>query len=130
MNRLEKKILIVDDEPISLKILGNFLQEAKVPFEQANNGKDALSLLNEHPDHFCAVVMDRYMPWMSGLEVLRVMQQTDALRAIPVVMLTGLTEKEDVIEAIKAGAFDYLSKPVEKDLVIKLIERAREAFGT
>lgn len=128
MSNEMKKVLIVDDEPISIKVLSTFLDDAQIPFEQAFNGKDALSLLNQYPNQFCVVVMDRYMPYMSGLEVLVAMQKSEELKNIPVIMLTGLSEKEDIIEAIKLGAFDYLTKPIEKDLVIKLIERAKEVF--
>ena len=124
-----KKVLIVDDEPISLKMLSTFLSDANVPFEKAWNGKEALLKLNDQPHAFSVVVMDRYMPYMSGLEVLVAMQRSDVLRKIHVIILTGLSEKDDIIEAIKAGAFDYLTKPVEKDLVIKLIERAQEVFS-
>ena len=129
MNTTEKKVLIVDDEPISLKVLSTFLQESQIPFEQACHGKEALDKLTERPSDFYAVVMDRYMPYMSGLEVLVAMQKQDGLRRIPVIMLTGLSEREDIIEAIQSGAFDYLTKPVEKELVVKLIERAREVFN-
>ena len=119
-----KKILLVDDEPISLHVLSEFLNEAHFPHEEAENGREALEKLNASPNDYSVVVMDRIMPYMSGMEMLREMQNSENLKDIPVIMLTGLGEKEDIIDAVKAGVFDYLTKPVEKELLIKLIERA------
>ncbi len=119
-----KKILLVDDEPISLHVLSEFLKEAKFSHETSENGRDALAKLQATPDEYSIVVMDRIMPYMSGMEMLREMQNSSELNKIPVIMLTGLGEKEDIIDAVKAGVFDYLTKPVEKELLIKLIERA------
>lgn len=122
------KILVVDDEPISLRLLTNILDEAHYRYESAENGKEALAKLKKDPEHFAIVIMDRIMPLMSGLELLNIMKKTDILKRIPVIMLTGLSEKEDIIDAVRAGAFDYLMKPVEKDLLIKLCERAFLTF--
>lgn len=120
----QKKILVVDDEPISLHVLTEFVKDAGFQFDAAENGKVAYALLEQNPDDYAVVVMDRIMPYMSGMEVLKKMQASDKLKKIPVVMLTGLGEKEDIIDAVKAGVFDYLTKPVEKELLVKLIERA------
>jgi len=130
MMERERKVLVVDDEPVSMKMLSTFLKDASISFDQAMNGREALSKLQEHPNEFCVVLMDRFMPYMSGMEVLSAMQQSNQLRTIPVIILTGLSEKEDIIDAIKAGAFDYLTKPVEKELVVKLVERAKEVFAS
>ncbi len=119
-----KKILLVDDEPISLHVLSEFLDEAHFLHEESENGRDALLKLKSAPNDYSVVVMDRIMPYMSGMEMLREMQNSKELQKIPVIMLTGLGEKEDIIDAVKAGVFDYLTKPVEKELLIKLIERA------
>lgn len=124
MDEKNKKILVVDDEPISLHVLVEFVKDADMPVDSAENGRDAFQLLEDNPHLYSVVVMDRIMPYMSGMEVLRKMQESDVLRQIPVIMLTGLGEKEDIIDAVKAGVFDYLTKPVEKELLIKLIERA------
>lgn len=122
---VSKKVLVVDDEPISLKILSGYLKEEKFAVETAANGKEALEKLQATPSGFSVVVMDRIMPYLSGLELLKIMQKSKELSKIPVIMLTGLGEKEDIIDAVRAGAFDYLTKPIEKDLLIKLVNRAQ-----
>lgn len=119
-----KKILVVDDEPISLHVLSEFLKGSEYSYDEAQNGRIAYDKLLSAPDNYSVVVMDRIMPYMSGIEVLNKMQSSDKMKHIPVIMLTGLGEKEDIIDAVKAGVFDYLTKPVEKELLIKLIERA------
>jgi len=120
----QKKVLIVDDEPVSLKMLSGYLRDINYEFEQAENGKKALQILEKNPTSFGVVILDRLMPHMSGIELLNIMKQNKKLVKIPVVMLTGLDNNEDIIEAIQAGAFDYLTKPVEKDLFLKLVTQA------
>jgi len=119
-----KKILVVDDEPISLKLLIDHLEEAGFQIEQANDGQEALTKLQKHPNNFSVIVLDRIMPYMGGMELLNIIKQTDQLCNIPIIMLTGLDEKEDIIDAVKAGVFDYLTKPVEKELLLKMVHRA------
>ena len=119
-----KKILIVDDEPISLKVLSEYLEGENLNLEFAENGKQALAILEKEPKNVSLVIMDRIMPFMSGMEVFQVMKQSNLLKKIPVIMLTGMTEKEDIIDAVDAGVFDYLTKPVNKNLLVSLVRRA------
>jgi len=120
----DQKILIVDDEPLSLRVLSEYLGEAGLAYETAENGREALKKLEAKPSNYAVAIMDRIMPYLSGIEVVKQMQASEELKKIPVIMLTGLSEKEDIIDAVQAGVFDYLTKPVEKDLLVKLIEKA------
>ena len=118
-----KKVLLVDDEPISLNMLCEFLKDADYPYDTANNGKKALSKLESNPDTYSLVVMDRLMPFMGGMEVLDKMQVSPTLKKIPVIILTGLGESDDILDAVKAGAYEYLTKPVNQKVLIELIEQ-------
>ena len=119
-----KKVLLVDDEPISLNILCEFLKDSDYLYDTATNGQEALSKLESNPNDYSVVVMDRIMPFMSGMEVLEKMQTSPALKNIPVIMLTGVGKSEDIIIAVKAGVFEYITKPVDRRILIQLIERA------
>ncbi len=86
----QKKVLLVDDEPISLNMLCEFLKDSDYLYDTAINGQEALSKLESNPDAYFVVIMDRLMPFMSGMEVLEKMQVSQVLHKIPVIMLTGL----------------------------------------
>ncbi|MBU0455874.1 MAG: response regulator [Pseudomonadota bacterium] len=131
LHRLWKKnkktpvnVLVVDDELSSRTVLSNFLSGSDYHCQTAENGKQALELLQSNPKQFDVIILDRLMPYMSGLELLKEMHRVPALQRIPVIMLTGMGEKDDIIDAIEAGVFDYLTKPVEKELLLNLIDRA------
>ena len=106
------KILVVDDEEFNQKILIKLLDRYGYrTIEVAGTGKEALSRL--HAESFDAVLLDITMPDTDGYEVLKLIQQDDNLREIPVIMITGIEDKESVIRCIELGAADYLQKPID-----------------
>jgi len=106
-----EKILVVDDEPSIRKYLRTLLEVDGFGVETAASGKEALESLArpEKPD---LVILDVLMPEMDGLETLRRMMQMD--RGLNVIMLSCSNEVNTVVEAIRIGALDYLTKPFEK----------------
>ena len=106
-----EKILVVDDEPSIRKYLQTLLEVDGFDVETAASGADALELITNgaKPDF---VILDVLMPEMDGLETLRRLMQMD--RGLNVVMLSCLNEVSTVVEAIRLGAHDYLTKPFEK----------------
>lgn len=124
---MNKKILIVDDDAISLKVLATFLQAANYAYLQADDGKAAWKLLEENSDEIALVIADRIMPGLHGVDLLAKMQQHVVLNKVPFVMLTGEAEKEEVLAAIKAGVTDFLYKPVSKQLLLAVVERLLQA---
>ncbi|MGA7855355.1 MAG: sigma-54 dependent transcriptional regulator [Candidatus Acidiferrales bacterium] len=107
----KEKILVVDDEPSIRKYLQTLLEVDGFDVETVSNGKDALERIGtgERPDF---VILDVLMPEMDGLETLRQLMQVD--RSINVIMLSCSNEVTTVVEAIRIGALDYLTKPFEK----------------
>lgn len=113
------EILLVDDEPINLQVLANFLEPEKHRLTAANSGKGALSLLKER--RFDLILLDIMMPHMSGFEVCRRVRETYAPEELPIVMLTARYQVSDVVRAYEVGANDYLVKPVSRDeLMIRI----------
>jgi two-component system, NtrC family, response regulator AtoC len=107
----KEKIMVVDDEPSIRKYLQTLLEVDGFLVEALASGKEALQRLGEgeRPDF---VILDVLMPEMDGIETLRQMMQID--RALNVIMLSCLNEVNTVVEAIRIGALDYLTKPFEK----------------
>lgn len=122
--RIKPKLLIVDDDPISLRVLSEYLQDGNYAFFTAENGQQAWEILQKFPQEFALVIADRIMPKMHGLQLLAQMRKHEILKNTPLVMLTGEAEKEEIVVAIKAGVFDFLHKPIEKELLLAVLNRA------
>jgi len=101
------RILVVDDEEIVLLSCERILAEEGYEVHTRLSGKEALELLAEEP--FDLAIVDLKMPGMDGMELLRRIKQD--YPHISVVMITGYSTVESAVEAMKAGAFDYLPKP-------------------
>jgi len=115
------KILLVDDSQTMRRILKNTLTKAGYSeVLEAENGKDALEVLNsKKPD---LVLLDWNMPVMNGLEMLKAAKADDNVKHIPIIMVTSISEKEMVVEAIKAGAADYTTKPFTPQTIKEKIQ--------
>ncbi len=115
----KKKILIVDDVPMNVKLLESILSIAGYETIPAYSGEEALRIIDESlPDLVLADVM---MPVMDGFEMCRRIKENGKTRGIPVVMVTALNERKHKMEAMEAGADDFLGKPVDKiDLLVRV----------
>lgn len=118
------RILAVDDDRVILMILEERLKHKHYEVECVRSGVDAMDLLKRTPDHYDVVVLDREMPVMTGLEMVRQMKAHPLLKEIPVVMQTGSGRPEQIKEGIEAGVFYYLTKPVEENLLYAVVEAA------
>lgn len=118
------KILVVDDDTVSLMVVANHLEAANYRCVTAQHGLEAWEILQKTPQAFQLILTDRIMPHLHGLELLTKMQQHSVLKNIPLIMLTGEAEKAELLAAIKAGVFDFLYKPVEKELLLSVVKRA------
>ncbi len=121
---MNQKILIADDDPISLHVISQYLQEAGYQFATAHDGQQAWEFLSQAPEEFTVVIADRIMPHLHGLDLLLKMQQHPVLKNIPLIMLTGAAEKTEIVAALKAGVFDFLHKSIDKDLLLMTLKRA------
>lgn len=102
-------ILIVDDNPNNLNVLGNILQREECDIAVATDGPQALACVKEErPD---LILLDVMMPGLDGFEVCRRLKADPATAGIPIIFLTARTESEDVVSGFKAGAVDYVTKP-------------------
>ena len=117
--RTNPLILIADDEPNLRKIICLFLKRAGYGTVEARNGEEALELARHRlPD---LVLMDVNMPGLDGFKSCRQIKESSDLRHIPVVICSANNRSEDMIEAIRAGAEDYVLKPFSRDTVLQKV---------
>ena len=113
MNSGTFKILIVDDEEPNRKLLSRFLSSDQHTLYTAAGGEEAIALAREIiPD---LVLLDVMMPVLDGAETCRILKETEATRHIPVIILTGYPDREVKMRCLRAGADDFLAKPVDHD---------------
>jgi CheY-like chemotaxis protein len=115
-----KKVLIVDDDMRNIFALSTVLEEHDMIIRSADNGRDAIKLLQEEPG-IDIVLMDIMMPEMDGMETTREIRKIPELRNLPIVAVTAKAMKGDREKCIEAGAWDYLSKPVDTDQMLAIL---------
>jgi two-component system, NtrC family, response regulator AtoC len=115
-----KQILVVDDEPNLRRVLSAQLERDGYEVHTAEDGEQALGILKEH--HIDLVITDLRMPRLDGMELLRRAQRMDA--ELPVVMITAHGTVDNAVEALKTGAFDYLTKPFDQMEVRTIVAKA------
>jgi putative two-component system response regulator len=110
-------LLIVDDVPANLSLLGDLLHDAGYQVKAATSGRAALRYAAQEP-HPALVLLDVMMPEMDGYEVLAQLRQIPATRDIPVIFLTALDNARDEERGFQHGAADYIAKPIKPDVVL------------
>jgi pilus assembly protein CpaE len=123
------QVLLVDDQPGVLEMLGLFFERAGFLVEKATDGKAALQLVKDSPPDI--VVLDVMMPGMSGIEVCKQLRSQPQTSQLPIIMLSAKGEVDDKIAGFEAGADDYVAKPVARQELLAranaLLHRAQYA---
>ena len=109
------RVLVVDDGELNRKVLVRALEAEGHEAEQAGDGRAALELLRSQP--FDVVLLDLVMPEMDGYQTLAAIKADDALRHLPVIVISGIDELDSVVRCIEMGATDYLPKPFNASLL-------------
>jgi two-component system chemotaxis response regulator CheY len=117
------KILSVDDSRTARQIIRNAVEILGFDFIEAENGIQALEILRKQDVPVDLILLDWNMPEMDGLQTLGALKADDALKNIPVTMVTTEVERVRVVMAIAAGAKNYVMKPFsQEDLIAKIME--------
>ena len=122
---MSKRILIVDDDPVQRRLLKAAAEKAGYDVELLTEGRSALACLIEPEHGYAAVVLDLMMPEMGGLEVLE--RLSAAGSTTPVIVQTGQGGIETVVKAMRAGAFDFVVKPVSPERLALSLANALKA---
>jgi CheY-like chemotaxis protein len=115
-----KKVLIVDDDMRNIFALSTILEEHDMVIASADNGRDAIKILQTQAD-IDIVLMDIMMPEMDGIDTMREIRRIQHLKTLPIIAVTAKAMKGDREKCIEAGAWDYLSKPVETDQLLAVL---------
>jgi DNA-binding response OmpR family regulator len=121
---MSQRILVVDDDVDTLNLIGLTLKRYGFEVDKAESGPEALRLLNhDMPD---LIILDVMMPQVDGYEVCRQIRADPRLARLPVVMLTARSQMESQVEAFRAGADDYITKPVRTAELIARLQAVME----
>lgn len=125
------RILVADDDPVTLRFVSSLLESKGFSVLTAEDGDRALALAREHrPD---LIVSDLLMPYRDGYELLRILREDEALRRIPVIILSMRDREEDIVKGLEEGADDYMVKPFNaRELVarVRKLLNGRATTGT
>ena len=119
-----EKVLVVDDEQLNLFIIEEFLEQENLVLEMHSNPLLAWDSLVSPTSDFSLIVLDRMMPELDGMELLRRIKGEARFADIPVIMQTAASSPDQVREGLAAGAYYYLTKPYEPEALISIVRAA------
>lgn len=120
-----KRILIIDDEPLNIKLLEGLLPGDKFEILRAFDGKTGLEkAVEQAPD---LILLDLMMPGIDGYEVTRRLKSDPALKEVPIIIITALGGVDDKLKALEAGADEFLNKPIQR---VEILSRIRSLILT
>ncbi|OUR90619.1 hypothetical protein A9Q81_19245 [Gammaproteobacteria bacterium 42_54_T18] len=118
----QEKILVVEDNPVNMKLLCKVLEKSNYLPLKAIHGEEALLLLQENTD-VVAVLMDCQMPIMDGFEATKRIRQLDQFRALPIIAVTANISESDQQRCRDVGMNDYLAKPVKGPIILEVLTK-------
>jgi CheY-like chemotaxis protein len=121
------RVLVVDDEALNLEILAEYFSFAEEPLFSPlciDSGEGAWALLQDPANHFDVILLDRMMPELDGIALLRRIKSEARLADIPVILQTAADSAEEIREGLEAGAYYYLTKPYRRDALIAIVQAA------
>ena len=122
------QIIIAEDSPTQAEQLKYLLEKNNYQVRLAKDGTEAVRLVNElKPD---LIISDIIMPKMNGYELCKAIKANESTMDIPVILLTALTQSEDVLEGISCGADNFITKPYREDYLISHIEQIIDSQKT
>lgn len=124
MTSNQSRILIVDDNPHDRELLLAYLSKEDYALETAEDGVAAFHLLEADPWRYDVVLLDRTMPRLGGVPLLQWMKMHGELKSLPVILQTASDSRADLIEAMRAGAFYYLTKPYDSEMLMTVVATA------
>jgi len=113
------KVLVIDDEPMSRALLRLTLQENNFDVMEANDGLAALTMIGQQqPD---LIIVDVVMPSLSGLDLCRIVRQNNQFGTIPILIVSAKAQMEAVRAGMLAGATHYLTKPISRRELVRVV---------
>ena len=123
------RVLIVDDEDFNRQTLRYCLEPEGFVIDEAADGAEAWAMLSGGEAQYDAILLDRKMPEMDGMEVLAKIKGDPGLKAIPVIMQTAMDLEAEIVDGIEAGVYYYLTKPYDVDVLVSVVRGAADNFA-
>jgi CheY-like chemotaxis protein/anti-sigma regulatory factor (Ser/Thr protein kinase) len=124
------RVLIVDDNPHDRALLYEYLSREGYEIEMAEDGVEGFHILERDPWRYDVILLDRNMPRLGGVELLQWLKANPELRSLPVILQTASDSRADLIEAMKGGAFYYLTKPYDVEMLLTVVATAARDRAT
>ena len=118
------RVLLVDDNPLDLELLTELLSGEAYELDRAEDGVQAFHLLEADPWRYDVVLLDRHMPRLGGLELLQWLKRNSDLRSIPIIVQTASDSRADLLEAMRLGAYYYVTKPYDVEILLTVVKTA------
>lgn len=125
---MTERILIVDDDEIMRTILAEAVGVAGYVAETAEDGLVAWQMLDADPARFDLMLLDKQMPRLDGIGLLRRVKGDGRFQEFPIVMLTGDVQQHDIVDSLAEGAYYYLTKPPAEEVLTQVIRSALEIY--
>lgn len=116
----QKKILLIDDDILSVKFITHILHQKGLTVESAQSGKEGMAILQEYLPHL--ILLDVLMPGEDGYQVSRKLKSSKELKEIPVIFITASNNPEELIRGFEAGGVDFIAKPLNKEELLARVE--------
>lgn len=129
MTETPTRVLVVDDDPIAVEIILEYLDGMPVEATTAHDGQAGWEVLEAHIGEFDVVLLDRVMPRLNGIQLLRRIRADKRFEALPVIMQTSAVDQREVLEGIQAGAYYYLTKPFRKEMLRSIVRAAASDYA-
>lgn len=123
---MSARILVVDDSPADRELLLEWLSNEDYEVEVAFDGLVAWETLEKRSDAFDVILLDRNMPGLNGLELLERIKRHPGLATVPVILQTALSDRNEILEGIRARAYYYLTKPFDSEMLLSIVGAATE----
>jgi len=121
-----RKVLAVDDDPVSLEVLSSILKDHNYEVLATNTAKNAIDMLKNEQD-IELIISDVMMPKIDGFDFLRRLKTDKRLQKIPVILCTALSQENAVSKGIDSGASHYITKPIKEKILLDKIDKVYEA---
>jgi len=121
-NMKNKVVLVIDDDERNLFAIKSYLETMEIEIIAARNAAQAILMLKKIPKPDI-ILLDIMMPIMDGYEMLGFISHTDELKSIPVIVVTAKATNADKEKCLEAGAWDYVSKPIDMKALIEKMNR-------
>ncbi len=121
------KVLVIEDEAIVASLIMRLLTKADIAADEVNDLSGAREKLIT-PDDYAAIILDRQLPDGDGIELLHDLQKHPTLKQVPVIFNTALERPEEVRQGVDAGAYWYLTKPIDPKMMLSVVKAAMEHY--